>query len=314
MRKLQGLFWCLLFAGSLLGAQGSQPSAPTPDQRLLQAHTCAEIEKALSSGARLEARDDKGMTALNLAAREGWIAGAQLLIERKANLEAQNIAGLTPLIWASAQGHLEMVKLLADHGARLNKKDKFGFTAMHWAGTNDHLPIVVELLNRRAKILLLDRSHLPQAVYAAWLVKDALAPKIDPKNIEYPVHFDWPALAYAAQEGNLEAVRLLLDHGVSVDLGKDDTSPLEYAVQADKMETAQLLIARGANLEAVDEYRKTLLMRTVSAGRARMVRLLMEKGAKVNPHDKEGHTALYYARKEGTPEVIQLLEEHGAPE
>lgn len=56
-------------------------------------------------------------------------------------------------------------------------------------------------------------------------------------------------LIMAAEAGNTQAVRLLLDHGANPNLrDTDDKVPLYAAVQADHLETARVLLERGANV------------------------------------------------------------------
>jgi ankyrin repeat protein len=45
-----------------------------------------------------------------------------------------------------------------------------------------------------------------------------------------------------------------------------------------------------------------------------MVELLIARGANVNARDEAKRTPLWYARKEGCSEIVELLKKHGAKE
>lgn len=120
---------------------------------------------------------------------------------------------------------------------------------------------------------------------------------------------EMPALAVAADQGHLEAVRLLLDHGVNpngyAEFGK---TALDYAVSHDYEEIARLLLRRGANVNAQCEF-GTPLYFAVDAGAIRCVCLLIEHGADIRDRDYDGRTALALARANGHEDLATLLKE-----
>ena len=65
------------------------------------------------------------------------------------------------------------------------------------------------------------------------------------------------ALSYAARNGQLDAVTLLLDHGVDIDalVPHFDVgcAPLHQAVSGNHLDVAKLLIQRGARLDIRDD-------------------------------------------------------------
>jgi len=87
----------------------------------------------------------------------GQIAAVKLLLERGARVDAANFAGDTALHEAARRGYLESIRLLLAHGADRSLKDGHGETAQDLVKPGpDHLPMsdarrreVVELL--RAK-------------------------------------------------------------------------------------------------------------------------------------------------------------------
>jgi ankyrin repeat protein len=90
-------------------------------------------------------RNEFGMTALHIAAREGHIRLISNLFDRGADINALNQFRRTPLYMASAAGKSETVEFLLDRGANINLADKFGRSPLVVARANDHFR-VVELL------------------------------------------------------------------------------------------------------------------------------------------------------------------------
>jgi ankyrin repeat protein len=116
----------------------------------------------------------------------------------------------TALMLAVDDDKKEMAALLLERGANLDLQNKDGETALIRAVDKDKKEMATLLLAHGAK----DDLHL------------------------------------ATQRGDLEAVRGLLDSGVSVDLQRTDgETALMKAVEYDKMEVAALLLERGANVD-----------------------------------------------------------------
>lgn len=61
------------------------------------------------------------------------VACAMTLIDHGARLDARNSSGMTALHYASSTGNAGFVSLLIHHGANVNETDSRGATALHWA-------------------------------------------------------------------------------------------------------------------------------------------------------------------------------------
>ncbi len=78
------------------------------------------------------AHPERGMaTTLHEAAASGNVAALAALLETTTNLEARNELGLTPLQVAVLHGHLAAAALLVDKGADVNVRDPDGNTLLH---------------------------------------------------------------------------------------------------------------------------------------------------------------------------------------
>lgn len=136
---------------------------------------------------------------------------------------------------------------------------------------------------------------------------------------------DWP-LTVAASRGNPEIVRLLVERGAVVDIGKDrdKRTPLIEAASNGYAEIVQYLIAAGADVNAVGRGLTPLMAACVSGGiafgsagdKAKTIRILLENGANVNVRDdswrQTGRTPLMYAVMQGDAALVQILLGKGA--
>ena len=97
----------------------------------------------LAHNAKPHARSDGGWTALHNAADKGHCEIASLLLDAKSDINAITSTGMTALHWAARNGHAAMVRLLLlRHGVRKNAKDLFDSTPMLGAAENGHIEIV----------------------------------------------------------------------------------------------------------------------------------------------------------------------------
>jgi len=92
------------------------------------------IEKLLMAGANINALNDEGWTPLALAARDGHIEAAGLLIEKGADMKLSGKDdGYCPLLAAIRSGKTRMVEYLLKAGADPNVEDSSGAGTIHAA-------------------------------------------------------------------------------------------------------------------------------------------------------------------------------------
>jgi glycerophosphodiester phosphodiesterase len=104
------------------------------------------VEMLVEAGVDINWQDKDGETALHIAARFGHDECARVLlkgtVDQKANLElTENSFAWTPLHIAAVDGHLSVAQLLVDAGADVNKLDSSGWTAKEHAALRGHLDI-----------------------------------------------------------------------------------------------------------------------------------------------------------------------------
>lgn len=120
-----------------------------------------------------------------------------------------------------------------------------------------------------------------------------------------------PPIARAVHRGYLKVARVLLRYGASTDARFDgNTTPLMAAAQVGNSDGVRLLIDNGAEVNAVDDQDNTALI--VGAGNPEVVRVLLGRGADANLANTFGQTPLL--RAAGIPDVdsVRLLVQYGA--
>lgn len=95
---------------------------------------------------------DNNVDLLLKSAFDGNLAKIKSLIEQGTNVNAKNNKGFTALMSASAMGHLEIVEYLISKGADVNAKTDEGFTALIGASMAGHIEIVEYLISQDADV------------------------------------------------------------------------------------------------------------------------------------------------------------------
>ncbi|TKS87785.1 Transient receptor potential cation channel subfamily A member 1 [Collichthys lucidus] len=129
-------------------------------------NTCHRLLETITDSRLLNEGDERGLTPLHLASREGHTKVVQLLL-RKGALFHSDYKGWTCLHHAAAEGYTQTMDiLLSAHLKLLDKTDEDGNTALHIAAKGGHVPAVKLLLTRGADIVLNknDTSFLHEAL------------------------------------------------------------------------------------------------------------------------------------------------------
>ncbi|MDR2214045.1 MAG: ankyrin repeat domain-containing protein [Pseudomonadales bacterium] len=246
---------------------------------------------------------DGGMTPLLYAARDGRLEVAQALLAAGADLEQTEANEITPLLMALLNGQVEVAQFFLDHGAQVNVADFYGRTPLFAA---------VEYRN-----LDMNNNDDPNPVHNG-VAREKLFPvierllqagaKVNARTREYPPSRRWiharnditwvdmtgqTPFVRAAFSGDVEAMRLLLEHGADPFITTyGGTSALMAAAGLNWRETQSYSVSAAALLEAVN--------------------LCIELGLDVNASNSMGLTALLGAANRGSNDIIEVLVAHGA--
>ncbi|ENH68003.1 Ankyrin repeat domain-containing protein 50 [Fusarium oxysporum f. sp. cubense race 1] len=266
-------------------------------------------------GADIEDEDDFGRTSLILAAREGRLDTASLLIKSGANVEAFDHSNYTPLMTASDQGRTSIVILLIQHDADVSASDIEGNTSMALASRKGHIGTVACLRNRNAPVNKSNNSgETPLMLAANGGHTDVANELLDAgADINASDNKGFTPLIMAAGQGHVEMVRLLLERKAHLDSSSlGAPAALIEAAKGGHEAVVEVLLEEGATIETMDAPGDTALVHSVRGNHEAVVALLLQIGANAEAEDRYGVACLMIAAKNRNKAIMDLLIQHGA--
>jgi uncharacterized protein len=299
-------------ASSFDSKGGTAYLAPTIQQRANQEKTFRRVRSLSASDEEAAAaafgvpKNTKGggLTALVLAARQGYLDCAKLLLDAHADVNQTTHYGWTPLLTAVQNRHYKLAAYLLDRGANPNIANNGGWTPLYIAVDNrnieggdypvrapdmDHLDLIKLLLSHGANVNARvcgvegtprkckgDSTETRTIFTMQWLYEDGATPFLR-----------------AAQSGDVTVMKLLLEHGANPKLSTENgDTALMVAAGIGWVEGVTFEWSEAENLEAV--------------------KMCLDLGIDPTIADGDGRTALHGAAHKGRNDVIRLLVEHGA--
>ena len=128
---------------------------------------------------------------------------------------------------------------------------------------------------------------------------------LDAVDVKAVNHAGWDALSLAAFRGNEEALRRLIERNVPVP--KSGLTPLHHAARGGHVQAMRLLLERGSSVDALGPRGNTPLMLASGFGSPESVKFLLEAGAQPRLRNQLGHDALHLAQLQGNTETAKLL-------
>jgi ankyrin repeat protein len=247
----------------------------------------------------MDSTNERGETALHLAAKYGRNYAVQVLLEKGASVNVVTEDYKTPLDLALANRNEQIVNLLTENTSKhplslttseyLTEKRTFSDNLQNNSEFQLHIAAYRGNLERGK--LLIDEGEIVDAI----------------TNIrETPLHI-------AACEGNVDTAELLIEKGAAVNaLSNYKLTPLHHAALSGNYETVALLIEKGGAVNACAIDNETPLHCGALSRSLTTVALLIQKGASVNALASNGTTPLHLASESGNFEIVALLIEKGA--
>jgi len=262
---------------------------------------------------KLEWSGKVGNTCLHVAARRGDSAMAVCLLKARASPDIANAGSCTPLHDAAARGHLWVVQCLLRGGAEPNLQDLSLSTALHLAVAEGHIGTVKTLIAQDAAVEIVnERGESPLHCAVASGNIDIVEVLLDANSdIESITLANQTALHIASRLGHAEVVGLLIDRGASITTREENGSTaLHLAARATTMEahrqterTVDEVMVADQNEEDDEEEEEQVL-----PSQSEVVKLLIIAGAEVNACNKRRETVLHYAAVGGHgPTMTNLL-------
>jgi ankyrin repeat protein len=224
------------------------------------------------------------VASLAAAIRDGQVALARSLIQRRIGVNAPEADGTTPLHLAVQRDDVEMVTLLLQAGAGAQAATRYGVTPLVVACTNGNAAIIERLL-------------------AAGISPDTAS------------HEGETALMTSARNGNVEAIRALLARGANpnaTETWKGQTA-LMWAAAHNNANAVKALIEGGADINArTPGTGFTALLFAVRAGHVDAARALLDAGANVHAGLPNGFSPIILALYNAHYEMAEVLLDRGA--
>jgi serine/threonine protein kinase len=110
--------------------------------------------------ANTNSRDFHNVTALHIAASEGYVSVCEALLDYGSGTEIdpRNVLDRTPLHLSCIRGHLEVSQLLVRSGADVNSQDFEGNTPLHLAVEQGYMELIAWLLTKSPNVALLNKT------------------------------------------------------------------------------------------------------------------------------------------------------------
>ena len=230
--------------------------------------------------ANVNAANDYGVTPLALACVNRSVAMAEKLLAAGANPNAAKVTGETVLMTCARTGSVEAVRALLARGADPNASEsRGGQTALMWALAGKHSAVAGMLIERGANVHARSKTRSGPEIavrYNAGGAADQL-PYREPMGGFTP-------LLFAAQQGDLESVRMLLAAGADInDAAPDDGTALAVASASGQEALATYLLDRGADPNIADGFGITPLHYAARKGVATLLGIRFDSSYRVHP-------------------------------
>ncbi|XP_055307106.1 putative ankyrin repeat protein RF_0381, partial [Sitodiplosis mosellana] len=197
------------------------------------------------------------------------------LIKDGVNVNFKYEDGSYPIFAAVYSGDLDIVKLLIENGAEVNRKDGSNRTALHYAALEARPDIINVLIENGATVknnpALLHWAVKGGSVYVIKLLIEKGANVNDNQAL----------LHYAINTGHPEIVKVLIEKGANVNVKcRNQMTPLIVAVMKGDIDSVKLILDHGVEkIDDTDKERHTALLYASSSGNKEMSKLLIQNGA-----------------------------------
>ncbi|XP_059488664.1 uncharacterized protein LOC132204279 [Neocloeon triangulifer] len=180
----------------------------------------------------VENKGKQGRTSLHLAASNGFVEIAEILLKKGANVnKTEEDLNATPLLLAAEHASVEMCKLLVENHAEKCAKDKHKNNAMHYAAKKGKLDNVSYLYD------------------------------LGTFSIEEKGRFERTALHLAAMEGYVDIAKFLIKKGAQIDAcDSKNSTPLIWATKKKHSDMCRFLLKNKADINRENNESKSARM------------------------------------------------------
>ena len=308
---------------------------------------CETVRWLIEQGVDVNHCDDEHFSAVLWAAQVGNLDVLKLLFTEGANIHQVGGDGANSIISATqGTGDYDTVSWLIEQGVNVNYCDDDYFTAVHVAAEKGNLDVLKLLHEKGANIHQVSREGINSIMSASlaggncetvgWLIEKHV-------DVNYCTKEGFTAALFAAEEGQLDVLKLLHQNGANIDqvtnsglnsiilasLGSGDCETVNWLIEqsVDKFHctkkgaTAIHYAARLNNIDLLEFFKNNdlkltaldhlgndaLLWNTSMKGNEMTVKWLIQEGLDVNHSNIDGVCGLHFAAYFGTLPVIKML-------
>ena len=203
------------------------------------------VKLLLQSGAYVDTQTSDGATALIIATMHNDSRIMSLLLNAQADVNVQYPGHFSALLLLCYYGNDKMVERFLKAGADPNIYSDGNFTALHFACIGNNENVVQLLLNAKANMNVLNSKGFTPLCYAVSKGNVKIVEALLAADAEVELENDptrgWRPIFFAAINGHLPILKLLLKHGASLKGDNFGITPQVVAAVDDHVE-AQLLL------------------------------------------------------------------------
>ncbi len=282
----------------------------TPIMVATEVSSYALFKFFLDEGADLEARDYEGNSPGHYvaAARSTYIV--RYALKKNIGFETLNRKGETPLITSIKKARYSNMVYIIKSGVSIKTRDSEGKTPLLVAGENGYSAFVQALLNAGADINAKDRHgnnllHLTTA-------------KNDYKTVSLLLKKNFPltdlnsdgqtALIIAAEKKRKYITKILLEKTTDASIrDRKGRSALHYVAEGPYYWYMKSLTEKGAKINQGDNNGKTPLLLAVESGRYSNIKALVDAGADPNLEDRDGLLPIHVSYNKRLYKTTEML-------
>ena len=257
--------------------------------------------------------DVQSKTALHYAAENGTLEIVEALLSAGANPDVTGGEGAPPIMLAVNSVNYDVVEHLINAKCDVNSsfKNSSCDTALHWAAFRGHNEGVALLLASGATPDSFNSSGETPLMKACKKNRHQVVRLILPHQLNisgYGGMLKKTALHFAAENGAMECVKMLLDSGVDPDKQQDgENTPLILAARNNQPDVVRLLIDANCNVNITNKNRETALNFASERDFNDIVELLVAAGSDCNIRSLAGFTPVSLACFHGHQYVLKEL-------
>ncbi|CAI4230352.1 unnamed protein product [Auanema sp. JU1783] len=261
-----------------------------------------EIRMLLVCGAQPNQPVTRGLTPLHYACFINYFAAAKLLLNRGAKVDAVDEVGCSALHLCAEHGHYRMIKLLLQYMEAVQQYETPVVVENGKYPSRDNVDEPLRLAIKNGHFdcarLLLENGATPNAVYFDGPEITHVSP-LDTHFIELlldhgadPNVFDRKGMtpimrACRMKDKGIDAIRLYLRYGANVNAEaeerQDKRTALHFAVLSGSIPLVKFLLENGANVNVRKEYDKpSVLDIAVLKDDPELLKVILDAGVEVN--------------------------------